>query len=376
LNPKEVHAVMTEQPEKAPPQLETTDQTLPDSAPADGAAAPSAALGYHPLANLFPLLEGTDYDEFKASIQASKERPEVWLYEGQILDGRNRYRACRELGLEPGFRTWEGPGSPLDFVLRANLHRRHLTSSQRAALAAQVEKLFAEEAKQRQRHHGGTAPGRQAATLPEKIPGVSSGEARVKAALVLGTNPRYVTEAKRLQEEDPHTFAEVKAGKKNLSQVKRERQPVSTAKRPITIGASRQEPPAELPPEALEDGHGPTAEPIPQAVAAPTPLAPFTRVLTLGRELAKALPEAFGAPAVGKWNEEAFRKNVRKKVKATVHARAGTFGGQTVFLHQLTELLVELARNLQGLGSSVKAKSPTTKGTLALAGAAETATPA
>jgi hypothetical protein len=38
--------------------------------------------------------------------------------------------------------------------------------------------LFAEEAKQRQRHHGGTAPGRKAATLPEKIPEDSSGEAR------------------------------------------------------------------------------------------------------------------------------------------------------------------------------------------------------
>jgi hypothetical protein len=69
-------------------------------------------------------------------IAAHGQRDPIALLGGQILDGRNRYRACRELGIKPQSREWDGKGSsPVALVLSANLHRRHLTSSQRAAAA-------------------------------------------------------------------------------------------------------------------------------------------------------------------------------------------------------------------------------------------------
>ena len=44
------------------------------------------------------------------------------------------------------YRTWdEGNGSPIQFVVSLNLHRGHLTASQRACVAAELEPMFAKE---------------------------------------------------------------------------------------------------------------------------------------------------------------------------------------------------------------------------------------
>jgi ParB-like chromosome segregation protein Spo0J len=58
-------------------------------------------LPFHEVADLFPLLEGADFQALKADIQAHGVREPVWTYQGRIIDGRNRYRACRELGIDP-----------------------------------------------------------------------------------------------------------------------------------------------------------------------------------------------------------------------------------------------------------------------------------
>jgi hypothetical protein len=49
-----------------------------------------------------------------------------------------------------------------EFVVSHNLHRRHLTTAQRAALALDLLPKLEEEARERQVEHGGTAPGRPA----------------------------------------------------------------------------------------------------------------------------------------------------------------------------------------------------------------------
>jgi hypothetical protein len=57
-----------------------------------------------------------------------------------ILDGRNRYRACHELGIECPSKLWDG-SDPIEYVMRANIHRRHLTPGQRGVLGHKLANL-------------------------------------------------------------------------------------------------------------------------------------------------------------------------------------------------------------------------------------------
>jgi len=104
----------------------------------------------HSAAELFPLMKG---EEFETLVRDIKENgllnPIIVHPEGGIIDGRNRLRACDKAGVEPLFKTWDGKGSLTSLVISLNLHRRHLTISQRAMVAADAKPLFEDEAAKR-----------------------------------------------------------------------------------------------------------------------------------------------------------------------------------------------------------------------------------
>lgn len=93
------------------------------------------SLELHPLCTLFPRLEGDEFEALKADIEARGQLQPIVIHDGMILDGGNRYRACVELGVEPLIADMDlGDYDLLSYVLSVNLHRRHLTPGQHAAI--------------------------------------------------------------------------------------------------------------------------------------------------------------------------------------------------------------------------------------------------
>jgi N6-adenosine-specific RNA methylase IME4 len=197
---------------------------------------------FHPIANIFPLLTGSEYQELIEDIRQNGLLESIWLYEGKILDGRNRYRACVDIGIDPTFNQWAGEcGDPISFVIAMNLHRRHLDSSQRAACSVEALPFYEAEARKRQ--------GQQAlinqpqSQNKEIIPDSEKGQSRDRVAQVFGTNGRYVQDAKKLAEEEPELFDRVKAGELTIPKAKqvvaRQRTPEPTETPPLPDGMYR-----------------------------------------------------------------------------------------------------------------------------------------
>lgn len=202
---------------------------------------------FHPAANIFPLMAEDEFARLVEDITLNGQLEPIWIdSEGRIIDGRNRYMACLKANIQPITKTWTGNGSIVDFAVSLNLHRRHLTPSQRACVAAEMLPLLEEEARARQVSLAGTRPSVKndlGEIIPEGVNGVfdggeqivhgesvkevglppqESGRAREKAATATNVNDRYVFDAKKLKEEAPAIFAKVRAGEKTITEAKRE----------------------------------------------------------------------------------------------------------------------------------------------------------
>ena len=114
-----------------PPDLDDLDDEI--------AAFEDGKLKSHPAADILPMLDDAELQALAADIKANGQTDPIILFDGQVLDGRNRLRACAIAGVEPRFVDgYDGASDPETFVLSKNLHRRHLSESQRALVAARV----------------------------------------------------------------------------------------------------------------------------------------------------------------------------------------------------------------------------------------------
>jgi hypothetical protein len=98
---------------------------------------------HHPFTDVWPLLDGKDFDDLKADIEANGLRLPILIYKDQILDGRNRERACEEIGMPARYEQADAAtdDEALNLVVSLNMRRRHLTLAQRGFAAEKIATL-------------------------------------------------------------------------------------------------------------------------------------------------------------------------------------------------------------------------------------------
>lgn len=172
--------------------------------------------------NIFPEAKPEDYNEIKDDIAKNGFDPTraITLYQGEIIDGWNRQRACDELGIKPSYVTFQGSDSDaIDFVMSTN-RRRNLNSGQKAAVAADYEDLIKaireEVERERIEKQKANAANQHKEALGKKLPQPSSPKDEFKTAhkvaQLFNTNRTYVNQAVKMKEQAPEVFERVKAG--------------------------------------------------------------------------------------------------------------------------------------------------------------------
>lgn len=177
---------------------------------------------YHPYSELFPLLSDERAAELAVDIKARGLLEPITLYEGMILDGRNRYRACVAAEAEPRAVQYEGD-DPVGWVLAKNLNRRHLTDDQRAMVG--IEALPMIEAETEKRRRAAISLARSGET--GRISVQSEGEpkhhpSQAAAAALVGVSPDRIARSKAVKQSDPELARDVAAGTKKLHEAEKE----------------------------------------------------------------------------------------------------------------------------------------------------------
>jgi N6-adenosine-specific RNA methylase IME4 len=191
------------------PPLAAVQLTEPEPA-----APVKGEITLHEVANVFPPMTPEEYQALVQDIKANGLIESIKTWQGKIIDGRSRLQACQELGIKPRFQEWDGKGSLVAYVLSLNLKRRHLTADQKAAIAVDILPLLEKEAKERQGAR---------TDIVEKIPPSRQfGKARAQASKIVGVNPHYVSDFKRIKAIEPELAEQIRRGAKKIVEVKRE----------------------------------------------------------------------------------------------------------------------------------------------------------
>jgi len=195
---------------------------------------------FHPLCTLLPEPTAQEFADLKSDILQNGLLDEIVLKDGKILDGRSRYNACKELGIEAtfvDFDTLGGNSTPIQFVISKNLKRRHLSTAQRGATAAQLATMEggmtkAEAAKAMNVSEGTVARTKRVLgnAIPEVQQEVASGEIPVAAAERIAKKPTTEQKAALAAEKAKITADRQKASDMKKSQAKTQAAATSTDK--------------------------------------------------------------------------------------------------------------------------------------------------
>jgi len=102
--------------------------------------------------SLVPSLKNKEYKALRDSVERDGLYEPIIINTAYvILDGHHRFKACKEVNVLPRFsiRRFEDKNKERRFVIESNFYRRQLNKFQKAEIGIKLEKIYAEEAKQR-----------------------------------------------------------------------------------------------------------------------------------------------------------------------------------------------------------------------------------
>lgn len=158
-------------------------------------------VSYHEACSVFPMMGDGEFRKLKDDIAQNGLLEPICLCDGKILDGRNRHKACEELGIDPKFVAYSGT-SPAQFAWSMNGARRHLSKGRLAMVATRLKTLLTAEAEKRMR--AGVAPD-PSVDLREGI----AGRSEDIAARMVGVGGSTVRRAEYVAEHAPELAEQV-----------------------------------------------------------------------------------------------------------------------------------------------------------------------
>lgn len=185
--------------------------------------------------NLIPRPTDDEYQMLKKDIvENGIHQPVIINDKNELLDGFTRYQITTESGLTqiPIIRkTFSDSIEEMMFIIRCNLHRRHLTAVQKSTIGLQLMQIEKEKAKQRQKEHGRPAPGKtlrvgsslsdkgKATERVAKIVGVSEGS--MKQRVKINKIQNQIKDNPELSKKLNDKLDEANTGKTSLTDVYR-----------------------------------------------------------------------------------------------------------------------------------------------------------
>jgi site-specific DNA-methyltransferase (adenine-specific) len=192
---------------------------------------------FHPAANLFPLLSDNELKTLAKDIENNGLKQPIILFDNQILDGRNRYKACKIAGIDPSFKEIKN-ANPWEYAWSLNAERRHLEAGVKACLRLEMEDHSSEWKEQQEKQKEEANAARSAAAKGNKNASKNSGgttlsttvsekktkvhETRKARAKSAGVSEGTMSKAEYLKENHKDLFDLVCNGKMSLDKAKKE----------------------------------------------------------------------------------------------------------------------------------------------------------
>jgi len=145
----------------------------------------------HPYAELCPPMTADELDALVTDIKEHGLLEPIVVFEDMILDGRHRFEACRRSKIKPRFAPYKGNGA-MEYVVSKNVKRRHLTPTQLAMVASDLEKQIASRAGRREDPNGNSS--------------------RDLAAKTVGVGTRTIQRVQRIEQEAPDLLPKLRSG--------------------------------------------------------------------------------------------------------------------------------------------------------------------